>query len=167
MMPVQTMVRALTETTTDVVSAGEGTGTCGPLDESVTGLPYGELAAALYVSDMPTRQRRAASWSLGDLAYWVCQGVVRLGGQRAVWELDYRSRQAVACEDWAAYGLIWPDETRNDCAHDAASWFKEMAGMHRPEMVMVPVRSVEHGIAVYEQRDARDVRFAAAGAGSR
>ncbi|MBF8187463.1 hypothetical protein ITP53_17320 [Nonomuraea sp. K274] len=88
-------------------------------------LPYGELAVALYASDMPTRRLPARDIALEQVAAWVARGVERLGGEVKVWWLDFQSRQlgirlseagATTSQERTEYRALWPQPRREDSA---------------------------------------------------
>ncbi len=96
-------------------------------------LTYGELAVALYASDMPTRRRAAWSAAPDQVAAWAAQGVARLGRAR-VWQLDYRSRQS-ALRPGDEYEAIWPDSRRAGTANGVGYLFamdRQQCGHPRP-----------------------------------
>ena len=77
-------------------------------------LTYGELAVALYASDMPTAKGSPAP---AEIAAWAGQGLDRLGPAR-VWELDYRGRRAVGRDP--EYSAVWPSPRRAGAARALA-----------------------------------------------
>lgn len=103
----------------------------------VATLAYGELAVALYASDMPTgaedevcaRTGGAGGVPAGpgrlvdtsQVVFWAGQGVARLGGPAAVARKDREARRAVLRQDWATHGLVWPSPRRADTAW-ALAW---------------------------------------------
>ncbi len=137
---------------------------CPSSDQAAINRPYNELAIALYVSDMPSREPEEAPWTLGQLAGWVRQGVDRLGGDTGVWLIAHSSAQAVLAQDWAAYRVIWPDRRRKELAYKLADRIMDRANgyTYKPALlwVLVAVCDVD-GSQYHRQIDARDARFAA------
>jgi hypothetical protein len=97
---------------------------------AVFGLTYGELAVALYASDLPTRAMRGVPRL--ELIEWAAQGLDRIGAELAWWT-DYRSRRIGGCETWSAgqraeYTRMWPNAPRARAAYDGASRLTGIGG---------------------------------------
>jgi hypothetical protein len=84
----------------------------------VNALSYGELAVALYASDMPTRRDRSRHDPV-QVGAWARQGMERLGPAR-IMELEARSTRAVLASNEAAFDAVWPNWRRGQAAHDLA-----------------------------------------------
>lgn len=159
------MTTILTEQLVPLPRCGElSTSSSGsPGDAEVISRPYGELAAALYASDMPTAKTRTAP-TTAQLTTWVRQGLDRLGGDAAAWHLCQQARTAVQAKNWSAYQRIWSSKSRSARAHNLAYDIMRMADAYSytPSLTWV-LEFIEPftGAEIRRQVDARDVAFAA------
>jgi hypothetical protein len=140
----------------------------------VTRMPYGELAVALYASDMPTPTgSRSARQDPQQIAAWVEQGTARLGGELAVWKRDReerefngrtanKSRSQLSKQEKAQERLLWPDRRREEYARSCAFWLRaaiEDAGVEWPHsMRLVEIGSWD-GVTIMQWVCTRDIEM--------
>ena len=125
-------------------------------------IPAGELAVALYMSDMPDRCPKGDTWTLVQLAGWIDDGIETLEGISRVWHAAYRTQQAAKTGDWMAYHLFWDDPRREKTARQAAAQITASDKYdYQPRLVRVVIASCDQGCEWTIDLDARDVRFAA------
>lgn len=131
-------------------------------DGALINRPYGELAAALYASDMPAREQEGEPWTNAQLVAWVRQGIDRLGGDQGVWHADHRSRQARLDGDWRTYDRLWPDHSREELALSLANRIvKDPSYAYMPTLQLMLIAVWDDGSQWFRQVDARDAHFAA------
>jgi hypothetical protein len=92
--------------------------------DAALGLDYGELAVALYFSDMPSRRPSRVAITAEQILALVVQGVERLGVARVRAVAKEYRRHAIA-ETQPGYAVLGPSPLPNDrrdaCAH-ALAW---------------------------------------------
>ncbi len=118
---------------------------------AVFGLTYGELAAALYASGLPTRAMRGVPRL--ELIEHAAEGLARIGAELAWWT-DYRTRRINCARHYrtgqindpaarAEYQCMWPSAARFRAAHDVASRIAQVCGPEVPTWPGRDTRTVD------------------------